>query len=129
MTSQTTCVGTVVHPTDDDRASLAECVEIIHSWITSGSEADDIDLKLSYLADLIYYSHLHSIALHGTRMKESKQRIRNFRISESLNQQLKDAANLVGTDPSCLLRDFVREGTSRILGDEEARARFRQRYA
>lgn len=129
MTTPITTVETVVHLTDEDRVGLAECIEIIHSWVANGPETDSVALKLSYLADLVYYSHLHSITLHGAKMREPKQRIRNFRISESLNQQLKDAADLVGTDPSCLLRDFVREGTSRIIEDEDARASFRQRYA
>jgi hypothetical protein len=62
-------------------------------------------------------------------MKTTKRRIRNFRISEELDQRLKAAAELVGTDPSCLLRDFVKDGTSLIVGNPDVREMLRQRYA
>jgi hypothetical protein len=62
-------------------------------------------------------------------MKEQKRRIRNFRISDGLDQRLKSAAALVGTEPSTLLRDFVKDGTSLIMSSVEIQNKLRQRYS
>lgn len=62
-------------------------------------------------------------------MKNTKRRIRNFRISEELDQRLRAAAELVGTDPSCLLRDFVKDGTTLIASDPHVQQKLRQRYS
>ena len=61
-------------------------------------------------------------------MKNNKRKIRNFRISDDLDQRLKAAAELVGTDPSTLLRDFVKDGTSLIVNSQELQELLRQRY-
>jgi hypothetical protein len=62
-------------------------------------------------------------------MKTPKRRIRNFRISDVLDQHLKAAAELVGADPSTLLRDFVKDGTSLIINNPEIQGKLRQRYS
>lgn len=62
-------------------------------------------------------------------MSDQMRRIRNFRISNALDEQLKAAAELVGADPSTLLRDFVRDGTSLIAKSEEVQRMLRQRYS
>lgn len=62
-------------------------------------------------------------------MKEPKRRVRNFRISEALDHDLRSAAALVGTDPSRLLRDFVKDGTSLIINSRDVQEMLRQRYS
>jgi hypothetical protein len=62
-------------------------------------------------------------------MKNTKRRIRNFRISDDLDQRLMAAAALVGTEPSTLLRDFVKDGTSLIISSPEVQEHLRQRYS
>lgn len=62
-------------------------------------------------------------------MKNTKRRIRNFRISDALDQRLKAAAELVGTEPSTLLRDFVKDGTSLIISNPDMQEKLRQRYS
>ncbi|MFD0740097.1 hypothetical protein ACFQZQ_12505 [Lysobacter koreensis] len=61
-------------------------------------------------------------------MKNSKRRIRNFRIGDVLDERLKAVADLVGTEPSTLLRDFVKDGTSLIIESQEVQERLRKRY-
>jgi len=62
-------------------------------------------------------------------MKNPKRRIRNFRISDVLDQRLKATAELVGTEPSTLLRDFVKDGTTLIISSPEVQEKLRQRYS
>lgn len=61
-------------------------------------------------------------------MKNKYQRIRNFRINETLDKRLIKASELVGTSPSRLLRDFVRDGTDLIIGNKTIQESLRQRY-
>lgn len=62
-------------------------------------------------------------------MKNNKRKIRNFRISDALDQRLKATAELVGTEPSTLLRDFVKDGTSLIINSPDVQEKLRQRYS
>lgn len=61
-------------------------------------------------------------------MMKTKRRIRNFRISEDLDRQLMAAAEVVGTTPSTLMREFVKDGSALILGDTKVQESLRRRF-
>lgn len=62
-------------------------------------------------------------------MKPIKNKLRNFRITEDLDQRLVLAANAVHADVSRLLRDLTFEGIELILSDTEVQNALRRRYA
>lgn len=61
-------------------------------------------------------------------MRSSKLKTRTFRCTTDLDQLLTSAAKSVQADSSQLLRDFVRQGSERILSDEALQAELRRRY-
>ena len=58
-----------------------------------------------------------------------KQKLRNFRVTEDLDNRLVRAAELVQADVSRLLRDFAVQGTEQILADRAVQDELRRRYA
>lgn len=62
-------------------------------------------------------------------MKTTKLKIRTFRCTRDLDQLLTAAAESVSADSSQLLRDFVRQGSERILRDQALQSELRRRYA
>lgn len=62
-------------------------------------------------------------------MKPSKLKTRTFRCSLDLDQLLLTAAQAVQADSSQLLRDFVRQGSERILKDQSLQAELKRKYA
>ena len=58
-----------------------------------------------------------------------KSKLRNFRITEDLDQRLAQAADSVNAPVSKLLRDFVIEGSEQILSDRKVQDTLRRRYA
>jgi len=58
-----------------------------------------------------------------------KNKLRNFRITEDLDQRLSQAADSVNAPVSRLLRDFVIEGSEQILTDRKVQDTLRRRYA
>ena len=58
-----------------------------------------------------------------------KQKLRNFRVTEDLDNRLVQAAEIVQADVSRLLRDFVAQGTAQILSDRAVQDELRRRYA
>ena len=62
-------------------------------------------------------------------MARMKEKIRNFRCTEELDELLRNAAHEVGAHPSRLLRDFVRDGSELILRDPKLANELRRRYA
>ena len=61
--------------------------------------------------------------------KKLKNRVRNFRCTEELDELLRNAANEAGCPTSWLLRDFVRECSQLVLSDGEFAQQLRRRYA
>lgn len=62
-------------------------------------------------------------------MKTTKLKTRTFRCTTDLDQLLTSAAESVQADSSQLLRDFVRQGSERILKDEALQNELRRKYA
>ncbi len=62
-------------------------------------------------------------------MRPIKTKLRNFRVTEELDQRLVEAAEVVHADVSRLLRDFVMDGTEQILSDRKVQDQLRRRYA
>jgi hypothetical protein len=58
-----------------------------------------------------------------------KNKIRNFRCTDELDELLRKAANEVGCPPSRLLRDFVRDGSELVLNDARVAPELRRKYA
>jgi hypothetical protein len=58
-----------------------------------------------------------------------KERIRNFRCSEELDELLRNAAHEVGCPASRLLRDFTLQGCELIMRDPKLAHELRRRYA
>ena len=62
-------------------------------------------------------------------MRVIKHKTRTYRCTEDLDHLLISAAQSVQADSSQLLRDFVRQGSERILKDQELQAELRRKYA
>jgi hypothetical protein len=62
-------------------------------------------------------------------MKTSKLKTRTFRCTTDLDSLLTTAAESVQADSSQLLRDFVRQGSERILKDQSLQAELKRKYA
>lgn len=62
-------------------------------------------------------------------MLRLKEKIRNFRCTEELDELLRNAAHEVGAPPSRLLRDFVRDGCELIMRDPRLATALRRKYA
>ena len=58
-----------------------------------------------------------------------KNKLRNVRITQDLDDRLVQAAELVQADVSRLLRDFAIQGTEQILADRAVQDELRRRYA
>lgn len=62
-------------------------------------------------------------------MKVIKHKIRTFRCTADLDSLLTSAADAVHADTSQLLRDFVRQGSERILRDQDLQTELKRKYA
>jgi hypothetical protein len=62
-------------------------------------------------------------------MARLKEKVRNFRCSQELDELLRNAAHEVGCRPSTLLRDLAREGSETILNNPSVAKELRRRYA
>lgn len=62
-------------------------------------------------------------------MKNQKLKIRTFRCTFDLDTLLTEAASAVQADSSQLIRDFVRQGSERILKDHALQNELKKRYA
>jgi hypothetical protein len=62
-------------------------------------------------------------------MLKTKNKIRNFRCTDDLNNLLLGAASEVQCPASRLLREFVREGAELILNDPKVANELRRKYA
>ena len=62
-------------------------------------------------------------------MKPIRLKTRTYRSSDELDRMLIEAATVVNSDPSSLLRDFVRQGSETILKDQALQKELRKKYA
>lgn len=62
-------------------------------------------------------------------MGNIKNKLRNFRVTEALDNDLVEAAERVKVDVSKLLRCLIIDGTKRVMNDKSYTNSLRKRYA
>ena len=62
-------------------------------------------------------------------MKPIRNKTRTYRSSSELDQKLLAAADLISTDPSQLIREFIRQGTQTILNNADLQHELKKTYS